>query len=235
MNTELQRPSLINEIVTEIRRRILSGQYAYDDYLPSQDVLAASLGVSRPSLREALNQLSLLGLVEAQHGIGTIVKRPNPYDFLFNFSSLVILDSHSADELLQARSIIEPAVVALAAENRTPEELAEIREILEAMEEEHNQTGVILKYKEKDLKFHYSIANASHNQILASICRAIRELLPTSIEKAFAASPELIFNAMKLHRKIFDALERKDPLAASESMRKHLHSVKGLHKKILEK
>ncbi len=233
MNTELQRPSLINEIVSVIKRRIMSGQYAHDGYLPAQDALATSLGVSRPSLREALNQLSLLGLVEVQHGIGTVVKKPKPEDFLFNFSSLVILDSNSADELLQARSIIEPAVVALAAENRTREELAAIREILEAMEAEH-KAGLILNYKEKDLKFHFSIANASHNQILVSISRAIRELLPTPIEKAFAASPELIFNAMKLHRKIFDAIECKDPLAASEHMREHLHSVKGLHKKILK-
>lgn len=233
MSTELQRSGLINEIVTEIKKRIMSGQYARDGHLPSQDALATSLGVSRPSLREALNQLSLLGLVDVQHGVGTFIKKPKPTDFLFNFSSLVILDSNSADELLQARSIIEPAVVAYAAENRTEEELAAIREILEAMEAEH-KTGPIVNYKEKDLKFHFSIANASHNQILVSIIRAIRELLPTPIEKAFAASPELIFNAMKLHRKIYDAIEGRDPLAASTCMREHLHSVKRLHKKILK-
>ena len=116
MTTELQRSGLINEIVTEIKKRIMSGQYAHDGHLPSQDALATSLGVSRPSLREALNQLSLLGLVDVQHGVGTFIKKPKPTDFLFNFSSLVILDSNSADELLQARLIIEPAVVALAAE-----------------------------------------------------------------------------------------------------------------------
>ena len=233
MNPELQRTGLINEIVTEIKRRIMSGEYAHDDLLPSQDDLALSLGVSRPSLREAFNQLSLLGLIEVQHGVGSFIKKPNPSDFFNNFSSLLVLDRKSADELLQARSIVEPAVVALAAESRTQEELDQIRQALEAMEAEH-KTGLIANYKAKDLEFHFLIAAASHNQILFSVIRAIRELLPTAIDKAFVASRELVSNAMELHRKIYEAIERKDPVSASTSMREHLQSVKKLHGEVFK-
>lgn len=233
MHTELQRPNLINDIIAEFKRRIISGEYSTADQLPPQEILASSLGVSRPTLREALNQLSLLGLVEVQHGVGTFIKKPNPTGFLNNFSSLVILDRNSADELLQARSVVEPAVVALAAENRTEQELDQIRQALEVMEAEH-RTGYIDNYKTKDSRFHYLIADASHNQILAGICRAIRELLPSPIEKAFAASLELVTNAMRLHRMIYEAIERQDPLLANARMAEHLLSVKELHGEVLK-
>jgi GntR family transcriptional repressor for pyruvate dehydrogenase complex len=233
MNSELQRTGLINGIVIEIKRRIMFGKYAHDDMLPSQDELASSLGVSRASLREALNQLSLLGLIEAQHGVGTFIKKPNPSNFFDSFSSLVVLNRKSADELLQARSIIEPAVAALAAENRTQEELDQIRMALELMEAEH-KTGFIDNYKAKDSKFHFLIAAASHNQILFSVSRAIRELLPSAIDRAFVDSHALVSNAMELHRKIYEALNRKDPVSASSHMTEHLLSVKSLHEEVFK-
>jgi GntR family transcriptional regulator, transcriptional repressor for pyruvate dehydrogenase complex len=128
---------------------------------------------------------------------------------------------------------VEPAVVALAAQNRTKEELIDIRQALEAMEAEH-ETGVIANYKAKDLNFHMQIAKASHNKILFSICRAIRELLPTTIDKAFVESRKLVSNAMELHRKIFEAIEQKDSVSASAIMEEHLQSVKRLHRKVFK-
>src|SRR5674476_2799 len=76
------RPSVIDSIVDEIVDRIASGELKDGDMLASQDELARSLGVSRASLREALNRLNLLGLVESRHGSGTFVKTARPQHFM---------------------------------------------------------------------------------------------------------------------------------------------------------
>lgn len=233
MSRKRQRTGLIDTIVHQIKNRIMSGEYANNDLLPSQDELSMSLGVSRASLREAFNQLSLLGLIEIRHGVGTYIKKPKPSDFFNHFSTLVVLNRKSAEELLQARSILEPAVTALAVEMRTREDLDQIREALEVLEREH-QSGYIENYKEKDTKFHLSIAAASHNQILFNLTRTIRELLPLTIDKAFAASRELVSSAMDYHRKIYDAIVCQDPVSASVYMKEHLLTVKRLHEEVFQ-
>src|SRR5450756_208894 len=87
-----ERTSVIDSIVAELKTKIASGELKDGDMLTSQDELARSLGVSRTSLREALNRLSLMGLVEMRHGSGTYVKTARPQDLMNSLSSLLIMD-----------------------------------------------------------------------------------------------------------------------------------------------
>ena len=228
-----QRVNLINFVVSEIKTGIMDGRYAEGELLPPQERMAAELGVSRATLREAFNQLSMMGLVEIKHGVGSYAKRPKPSDFFDKFSSLVIMDRQSAEELLQARSIIEPSVTALAAINATKQDKIEILKSLELMEKEF-KTGRIENYKEKDHKLHINISTASHNQVLINVVIAIRELLPAAIDRAFVQSDELVASAMDYHRKIYEAIENRDPDSAKRLMEEHLLTVRRLHDKVLD-
>jgi GntR family transcriptional repressor for pyruvate dehydrogenase complex len=225
--------SLIDFVVTEIKTRIMDGRYAEDELLPSQDEMAVELGVSRATLREAFNQLSMMGLVQIKHGVGSYAKRPNPSEFFDKFSSLVIMNRRSAEELLQARSIIEPSVVALAAVEATREDMDSILKALEVMEREF-KTGYIENYKAKDHRFHLSVAAGSHNQVLINVVVAIRELLPAAIDRAFVQSRHLVSSAMDYHRRIYEAIERHDPESAKRNMEEHLLTVRELHHKVLD-
>lgn len=233
MPERYHRPSMIDGLVSEIKMRIMSGEYPQGKPLPSQDELSRALGVSRVSLREALYQLSMLGLIEMRHGVGTFVKQANPADFFGHFSSLVVIDRKSADELLQTRCILEPAVTALAAANATEDEIDEIRQSLEVMEKEF-KTGYIENYREKDARFHFLVAAGAHNKILFNVNQAIRELLPPTINIAFAASKELLGLAMDYHRRIFDAIVSRESEKASQFAKEHILTVKELHAKIFE-
>lgn len=228
-----QRVNLINFVVTEIKTGIMNGRYAEGGLLPSQDQMAVDLGVSRATLREAFNQLSMMGLIEIKHGVGTYVKRPDPTEFFDKFSPLVVMNRQSAEELLQARSTIEPVVAALAAENATAEEMEEIRKVLESMEREF-KTGYIENYREKDHRFHFCVASGSHNQVLVKVVMAIRDLLPTAIDKAFVQSRRLVAGAMDYHRKIYEAIAGHDTESARCYMQEHLLTVRELLKKILD-
>lgn len=228
-----QRISLIDRIVNDIKGRIMSQQLNEGDLLPSQEEMANNLGVSRASLREALNRLTLMGLVEIKHGVGTFIRAARPEFLINSISSLIIMDHSSAEELLQARQLIEPAVTALAAECATQSEIENIRAVLSAMEGEF-RTGLIENYKEKDTQFHMLIAAGSHNRVLTKVVQAIRELLPGVIFKAFAESHSLQASAMTYHRKIFESLRRRDPERARKEMEAHLMSLKSLQKQFFD-
>ncbi len=229
----IHKTSIIDKVIDHFKSQIISGELKEGDLLPSQDELAKHLGVSRISLREAINRLALLGLVEVKHGVGTFIRATRPDFLIQSISSLIIMDHASAEELLQARSLIEPAVTALAAESATPEEIDKINGILTAMEKEFRE-GLIQDYKEKDTTFHLTIAASSHNRVLVRVVQAIRELLPGVIFKAFAESRALQASAMEYHRRIFDAIRNRDSTKAKEEMEGHLMSLKVLQKQFFD-
>ena len=91
-----ERTTVIDSIVAEIKGKIVFGELKDGDMLASQDELARILAVSWASLREALNRLSLMGLVEMRHGSGTYVKTARPHDLMNSLSSLLIMDQSSS-------------------------------------------------------------------------------------------------------------------------------------------
>jgi GntR family transcriptional repressor for pyruvate dehydrogenase complex len=224
----VKRTSLIKGVVDEIKAKIVQGEYAEGQLLPPQDAMAKSLGISRATLREAINQLATVGLVDVVHGVGCYIRRPNASEFFDYFSSIVVMDTESAEELLQARSIIEPAVTALAAENADDEEIAALGELIEVMEHGRHQVHTA-EYRALDLQFHMRIAQCSHNQILVPVVRAVRELLPDSIYQSFWQSDHLVDSALYYHRKIYEAIAGHDPRKARTFMDEHLATVRELH------
>ena len=100
-----ERTTLIDQIVNDVKGRIIAREFKEGDLLPSQDEMARRLGVSRVSLREAFNRLALMGLIEIKHGVGTYIKATKPEYLINSISSMIVMDQASADELLQARLV----------------------------------------------------------------------------------------------------------------------------------
>ena len=228
-----ERTTLIDQIVNDVKGRIIAREFKEGDLLPSQDEMARRLGVSRVSLREAFNRLALMGLIEIKHGVGTYIKATKPEYLINSISSMIVMDQASADELLQARQLIEPVVAALAAKNATEDDLERIRDILEAMEEEF-QSGLIEDYREKDTQFHMLVASSSRNRILMRVVLFIRDLLPNVIYKAYGGSQTLQASAVKFHRQIYEAIRRRDSESARREMEDHLLSLKDLQKQFFD-
>jgi len=220
----LERRSLIDNIVTEIKDKIIIGELKEGDILPSQDDLAKSMGVSRASLREAFNRLGLMGLIETKHGSGTFVKRATPTDIMNSLSSLLIMDQASAVELLQARLHIEPAVAALAAKNATKENIDRIKAQLKGMENDFDRQNVD-NFISRDVQFHILVSESSKNRVLAKVLEIISEILHQFIKRYFESQPLSISDALKYHRDILSAIERHDPEAAQKHMENHIASL----------
>ncbi len=217
----LVRTSVIDSIVTDIKDKIISGELNDGDMLASQDDLAKAMGVSRASLREALNRLSLMGLIEMRHGTGTFVKTTRPLDFMNSLSSLLILDHASARELLDARFHIESAIAGLAAANATDEDIEEIGLLLNRAERELVACDAD-GFATQDLRFHMMIAECSRNRVLIKVIGIVSDILSQFILNTILAYPMVAATAADFHRQIYEAIKAHDSATARQRMEEHM-------------
>lgn len=230
----LERTKLIDNIISEIKNKITSGELKNGEMLASQDELAKTMGVSRASLREALNSLELMGLIESKQGRGTFVRTIEHTDFMNGLSTFLIMDQESAMDLLEARRCIEGAVASLAANNAGKNDLRKMEQVLKQMEKYCNSED-LESFIAADVQFHLLVAESSNNRVLAKIVGIIRDLLLQLVRKVFEHVAPNVSNVMsltiKLHRDIYDAIRRRDATSARKHMEAHIMDVR---KKIQE-
>ncbi len=221
MASEENRPAepkrLYQVVADQIRQDIQSGRFPMLSRLPAERELAQMLGVSRPSLREALIVLELGGVVEIRMGSGIYVTGNQTAS-----PSVGLALGESPSEIMQARVAIESAVVVLACARMTPADLVTLRSSLDSMNRAIAAGAVPL---EQDRAFHGLIAERSGNAVLTNIIRdlfdARRGLILTTISRK-AESTTTWQAAATEHEAIVAALEARDPLWAETAMRTHL-------------
>ncbi|WP_262271632.1 MULTISPECIES: FadR/GntR family transcriptional regulator [Microvirga] len=213
----LEPRRLYQQIAEQIRGLIQSGHFPPGARLPAERDLAHHLGVSRPSLREALIALEIDGSVEIRSGSGVYVCTP-----LERAASMMNSMGESPSELMQARAAIEGTVVALACARMTPEGLASLRATLEAMRADIADGRDPL---EQDRQFHLAIAALCGNSVLMRIVRGLFDERHSPISAQLSVrfeSREGWHTALLEHEAIYAALEASDPLLAQAAMRIHL-------------
>lgn len=213
---------LYQQVADSIRRQIQSGSAPPGSRLPSEKVLAQQLGVSRPTVREAMISLEIAGLVEIRTGSGSFVRHRESL-------ALPSVDTGPGPiELLNARILIEGEIAAEAAQKATPDDLEAIAAKLQEMQfviarGEHSRTA--------DQAFHVAIARASGNDVLASIVGELWAGMFSPLFHQFSERTRLVRRqeaALNEHRTIFAALRTRDPLAARAAMRHHLMQVQAV-------
>ncbi|MFC4588243.1 FadR/GntR family transcriptional regulator [Sphaerisporangium corydalis] len=156
--------------IDKIKEMIVSGELAPGARLPKEADLAERLGLSRNSLREAVRALALINVLDVRQGDGTYVTSLEPRLLLDALSFVV--DFHRDDtvlEFFQVRRILEPSATAMAAANMGPDDIKELRAILEALPENPNIEQLVAN----DLEFHQRIALGSGNTVLCSLIESL--------------------------------------------------------------
>ncbi|MFI6680870.1 FadR/GntR family transcriptional regulator [Kribbella sp. NPDC050470] len=143
------------QVADQVVAAIRDGRIQRFERLPAERELARTLGVSRPTLREALAGLELAGLVRSRQGHGTVVIASAAH--VANWGAEV-----TPNQVFEARLVIEPELARLAAEKRYPEDMAALREAGAALEEEFERTG----HYRSDLPVHRAVARAARNPVL---------------------------------------------------------------------
>lgn len=212
---------LYQQIADQIRLLIDGGEFQSGSRLPAERELAQRLGVSRPSLREALIALEIDGSVEIRMGSGVYVST-EPYQPTSQTKSL----GESPSELMQARAALEGATIMLATSRMTSEALETLRQILDTM---RSDIEAGRKPLDQDRQFHITIAEQSGNSVLARMVADLFDERHSPISAQLRVKFEdrdTWFFALKEHEAILAALELKDPLLAQAAMHNHLESSK---------
>lgn len=214
---------LYRQIADQIAALIERGEYGVGQRLPPERDLAKQLGVSRPSVREALIALEVEGYVEVRIGSGVYVKSPRP--------SSATIDPLPEDsgpfELIKARSLIESECAALAAKQASRAQVRAMDEALDQMQADRDKGVMPLS---ADRLFHLRIAEASGNSALALVVKTLWDQrtgpLFLRLEHHFD-TPSLWDVAIREHREIVAAIAGHDPAGARGAMRRHMnHAAK---------
>lgn len=220
----IKKKKLADFVLDEIKRMIQVGELKEGDRLPNQTEFAARLGVSRPSLREAMQTLAMVGAIEQRPGYGSVIKSLTPALFASHLATPLVNDEQATRELLEARRFIEGGIAKLAAQNATESEVRKagslVRQMAEALEKGRRE-----EYTELDTRIHYHLAVASHNKIMFHFFVTIRSLMEQFMAEAFWLLPELLARSMQYHQRIFQGLRDRDDVAAAGAMTEHIEDI----------
>ena len=212
---------LYRQIAGQLRSLIVDGEFQAGNRLPAERDLARQLGVSRPTVREALIALEVEGVVDVRTGSGIYVVLPGSRAGANGHSN-----SDPAEwgplELMRARELVEGEVAALAARNARKPQIAMISGALAQM---HDEAGAGVVPRAGDAAFHTAVAQACGNEVLRDTVhaywRARRGPLSERLGDYFE-NPATWKAALGEHEAVLDAIRAHDPTAARAAMQSHL-------------
>lgn len=215
--------SLRSQVYMQLKNQLMAGVWKPGEKLPSENELCASLGVSRVTVRAAIQQLEILGLVETRHGDGNFVKEfsgVNAFSTLHPF--IQINENQDIMTVLEYRKIIEKGTIGLVAPKITQEDIDKLEETYKTMVA-LSETGEPQQQAEADHLFHYRLAQISKNPIIVKVY----ELINVILSAAMVDIVKLLGTEMGLryHRQLIDALKTRDKALCEAMMEAHIEET----------
>lgn len=223
----IERQSVAEQVAKRLLEMVRTKALKPGDQLPPERELATYMQVSRPSLREALRGLQILGVLKMRQGGGIYVSALEASDLLGPLQFLITLDSENLGSLYESRHLIDGAIARLAAERIEPAAVTSLRALVEA------QAGLTedpLAFRLADTQFHETIAAATGNPFLVTVSHSLY-VLGMEYRRIAAATPGVLARSLAEHRVIVAALAARDAAATEKAMQAHLQSV---HESTLE-
>lgn|GEM_PF-177529 len=215
----IQKKSVVQDAISKIKELIDQGYLHFGERLAPERELARLLGISLPSLREALRALSILGIVEMRPGNGTYLRSSldswssDPFSLLFDLRKPLHID------LFEARRGIEGIMAELAAEKRSDEDLKAMGLALEKMKSNVEDKG---QYMKAEIEFHQAVIRAAKNAILEDFMKKMYKLLYESRRKTITFYKDLYKESYLKHYRIYSSIKNRDVKGAKKNMLKHL-------------
>ncbi len=220
--TAIQTSRLYEQIVQQIEDSIMKGTLKPGDQLPAERELAQQFGVSRTAVREAVKALREKGLVEAFSGRGTFITDGTAQSIRQSLDRMIKIGQPDGSmQLAEVRAMLEPEIAALAATRIEDSQIDMLREAYAVMDRHRNDPEAFI---EADLDFHLLLAEAADNAIILSLIDSIVGVLREQRMRIFNVEGGPARGQIH-HKKILEAIERRDAAKAREAMRAHLQQV----------
>lgn len=223
----LQVPRISDAIAASLERRILEGSLRAGDRLPPERELAAELGVSRPSLREAIQKLASKGLLQSRQGGGTFVTDCLESTFYDPWQEMIGAHPNLRDDLLEFRRMLEGQAAEWAAERATEADLKRLSETFAALSQAFDGNDLDRR-SNCDIAFHQAISEASHNALIGHLAAAMLRLMHDNIRLNLGelnGVPGAAGLLKSQHQALFDAIREHKPAAARAAAQTHIDFV----------
>jgi len=221
--------NLVEQAMRQLEARMLDGSWRPGMRLPAERVLAEQFGVSRGTVREALQRLVARGLLASRPGSGIFVTDRLQTGFVSPWRQLIADHPEIRGDMLEFRRIIESAAISLAAQRVTDDDLEKLAGIVERLKLAHQQGNRSAEAK-ADADFHEAIAEATHNTMFrhlhAGVITMLREHIALNIDQMRTDSAAVAVALLDQHLKLHDAIRRRDPALAGELMCHHIDFVR---------
>ncbi len=217
--------SVSSKIVTQVREALFANRLSPGDHLGSEKELSAQFGVSRITVRDALRTLEATGIVEIRVGAGggARIAEGNLERYSDALAIQLKLSDMSAREIIEAQMAIEGAAAEMAAKNRTDENIAHLKELVElASREMDNPT----RFTELGMIFHLLFAEASGNRALVAQFRALRHVVWP--QGGGRTTERAARSALSVHKKLIELIEARDSAGARQLMVEHLEEIRSI-------
>lgn len=224
-----RKVTVVESIVEQIVRQIQAGRLKPGDKLPSERQLIDMLNVGRSSIREALQGLAAIGVVESRAGQGSFISQ-NVHLLMPDIENPALPSSLQRDmrlKLVEARRMVEVDTVEVAAQRATEEGIARLRELFELYRDAIERRAFAQAAK-ANYDFHMELALMTQNPFLAPLLEHLLRTVPPSLREsefvllAELTVDEILRGEIDLHRRILDAIAAHDSVAARGAMEAHM-------------
>ncbi len=208
--------TIVEHIIDSLQNYIIEGGLNPGESIMPEREMAENLGVSRFSLREALRVAQLQGLIEQKRGCRPKVAKPSSKAAADIISLNLRRSKNAKKDLTEARKDIECIIARYAAERSTEKHIEKLQKCISKLKENQCNLNICI---EKDIEFHDILLNACDNEIFKIMLEPLSELLKESRKQTMKINPE---RAIVGHKKILDAIIKKDSEQAAKAMFEHL-------------
>ena len=228
MDRKIEATRVSDAVARELEQRILDGEFKPGDRLPAERQFSEALGVSRASLREAIQKLISRGMVVARQGEGTFVTARLENSFAEPWQDMV--DSHPSvrEDLLEFRHMLESKAAQLAAERASEEDLLRMESAFERLEDAFGSDD-LERIVDSDLAFHQALAQAAHNAVFnhltSSLLRVMRDNIRLNLS-VLMRIPSARDQLRDQHRAVWAAILARNPEAARNAAETHIDYVR---------
>ncbi|MEY8354565.1 FadR/GntR family transcriptional regulator [Lachnospiraceae bacterium 54-53] len=215
----LERRNVGDIVYRQLLDRISGGEWKDGDKIPSENELCESMQVGRNTVRQAIQKLSALGIVEARQGEGTFVKKIDTGFYVKILIPSVFLGEQDQVKLFEFEKCIQNGAAVIACNRASDEELGQLAVKLEDMK----NAKAAREFNEKDIDFHVYLAEITHNEMLHKSMQLVKSMLMSGLENI--ADAYGMQSSIQAHEQIWKALSERNEAEAYKQMNEHMDDI----------
>jgi len=216
----VKQNNISNQVFEQIKAELVSGEWAPGSRIPSENEFVKMLNVSRVTVRNALQRLIALELLEVRPGDGTFVREISADMYMNSLMPMLFLNKLKLTEVLIFRKVIEIETGALAVEHATEEDIEKLEVIYDKMKKHIDNAE---RFAAEDLNFHMALAETSKNSLVIKVNYIIKDILSasmTTIVKNLGVEDGLYY-----HKLIIEAIKERDVEKVKRTLKNHIEKT----------